>query len=159
VLILGGRWTENPRALEIGLTSLQWLAAVQKSPGGNFRPIGSNGFYHRKGRPADFDQQPIEANATISACLEAYYATNDEAWYKEAHIAFEWFLGRNDLGVPLYDAKTGGCCDGLHVDRVNQNQGAESTLAYTIAACEMIALENHLKVFQPLTVEPKVAGE
>jgi glycosyltransferase involved in cell wall biosynthesis len=148
VLILGGRWAENPQALEIGLKSLKWLTAVQKSPSGNFRPVGSNGFYRRHEKAAVFDQQPIEANATISACLEAYYATNDEIWRKEARIAFEWFLGRNDLGLPLYDSKTGGCCDGLHVDRVNQNQGAESTLAYILSACEMEALEHNLKVSQ-----------
>jgi glycosyltransferase involved in cell wall biosynthesis len=133
VLILSGRWADNPRAFEIGLRSLRWLVSVQKAPQGHFRPIGSAGFYVRGGKRADFDQQPIEAHSTISACLEAYRSTNDRYWHEQASIAFEWFLGRNDLGLSLYDAKTGGCCDGLHMDRVNQNQGAESTLAYLIA--------------------------
>lgn len=151
VLILSGRWTENQQAFDIGLRSLRWLVAIQKAPHGHFRPIGSEGFYVRGEKRADFDQQPIEAHSTISACLEAYRSTNDATWHEEARIAFEWFLGRNDLGLSLYDSKTGGCCDGLHVDRVNQNQGAESTLAYLIALSEMELLENDLKAFQKST--------
>ena len=148
VLILAGRWADNSRAYDIGLRSLRWLVSVQKTPQGHFRPIGSNGFYPRNGKAAKFDQQPIEAHATISACLEAYRTTKDTFWQDEARTAFEWFLGRNDLGLPLYDPKTGGCCDGLHIDRVNQNQGAESTLAYLISLSEMELLEHDLKSFQ-----------
>jgi len=148
VLILSGRWAENARAFEIGLKSLRWLASVQKSPRGDFRPIGSNGFYPRGGKPAEFDQQPIEAHCMVSACLEAYRSTNDATWHEEARLAFEWFLGRNDLGISLYNPTTGGCCDGLHMDRVNLNQGAESTLAYLMALSEMELLEHDLKSFQ-----------
>lgn len=148
VLILAGRWADNSRAYEIGLRSLRWLVSIQKTPQGHFRPIGSNGFYTQGGKAAKFDQQPIEAHATISACLEAYRSTKDTFWQEEARTAFEWFLGRNDLGLPLYDPKTGGCCDGLHIDRVNQNQGAESTLAYLISLSEMELLEHDLKSFQ-----------
>ncbi len=151
MLILSGRWADNPRAFEIGLRSLRWLVSVQKAPQGHFRPIGSAGFHVRGGKRADFDQQPIEAHSTISACLEAYRSTNDPTWHEEARIAFEWFLGRNDLGLSLYDSKTGGCCDGLHVDRVNQNQGAESTLAYLIALSEMELLEHDIKAFKKPT--------
>jgi glycosyltransferase involved in cell wall biosynthesis len=148
VLILGGRWADNARAFEIGLKSLRWLVSVQKSPHGHFRPIGSNGFHHRGGTPAEFDQQPIEAHSTVSACLEAYRSTNDATWHEEARLAFEWFLGRNDLGLSLYNPTTGGCCDGLHMDRVNLNEGAESTLAYLMALSEMELLEHDLKSFQ-----------
>ena len=151
VMILSGRWADNPHAFEIGLRSLRWLVSVQKAEQGHFRPIGSTGFYPRNGKRADFDQQPIEAHSTISACLEAYRSTNDATWHEEARIAFEWYLGRNDLGVALYDSKTGGCCDGLHIDRVNQNQGAESTLAYLISLSEMELLEQDLKAFQKPT--------
>ncbi|SDT97471.1 Glycosyltransferase involved in cell wall bisynthesis [Verrucomicrobium sp. GAS474] len=157
VLILSGRWADNPKAFEIGLKSLRWLVDVQKSPGqmAHFRPIGSEGFYKRGGKPALFDQQPVEALATISACLEAYRSTNDPAWHREARIAFEWFLGRNDLGLALCDPKTGACCDGLHIDRVNQNRGAESTLSYLISLSEMKLLENNLKAFhEPLPLPP-----
>ncbi len=136
-LILGGQWMPNPEALEIGLESLRWLASVQKTRSGHFRPIGSNGFYERDGAHADFDQQPVEALAMVSACLEARRATQNESWSREAKRAFEWFLGRNDLGVPLYDPSSGGCSDGLHQDRVNENQGAESTLAFQLALAEM----------------------
>ncbi|HXV43397.1 MAG TPA: hypothetical protein VEC96_10060, partial [Anaerolineae bacterium] len=89
--------------------------------------------------------QPIEASTMISACLEAYRMTGDESWYQEARRSFEWFLGRNDLGLPLYDPTTGGCRDGLHPDRVNRNQGAESTLAFLLARSEMQLAENVIK--------------
>ena len=151
VLILSGRWADNAQAFEIGLRSLRWLISVQKSPQGHFRPIGSDGFYLRSGKRANFDQQPIEAHSTISACLEAYRSTDDPVWHEEARLAFEWFLGRNDLGLSLYDSETGGCRDGLHVDRVNQNQGAESTLSYLMALSEMELLEHDLKVFKKPT--------
>jgi len=151
VLILSGRWADNQRAFDIGLRSLRWLVSVQKAPQGHFRPIGSEGFYVRGEKRADFDQQPIEAHSTISACLEAYRSTDDATWHEDARVAFEWFLGRNDLGLSLYDSKTGGCCDGLHVDRMNQNQGAESTLAYLIALSEMELLEHDLKAFKKPT--------
>jgi glycosyltransferase involved in cell wall biosynthesis len=150
-LILSGRWANNPRALEIGLESLRWLAKVKQAPRGHFRPIGSNGFYTRGEEPANFDQQPLEAHAMVSACIEAYRATEDLFWLDEAHLAFEWFLGRNDLGMPLYDANSGGCRDGLHEDRVNQNQGAESTLAFLLSLAEMQYLENSLAAFRQAT--------
>jgi len=127
-LILSGQWMPHPEALDIGLKSLRWLASLHKTQAGHFRPIGSNGFYVRDGTRADYDQQPVEAQAMVSACLEAFRATQDAAWSLEARRAFEWFLGRNDLGLPLYDSSTGGCSDGLHSDRVNENQGAESSL-------------------------------
>jgi glycosyltransferase involved in cell wall biosynthesis len=136
-LLLSGQWMPHPEALEIGLKSLRWLASIQKTQSGCFRPIGSNGFYARDGARADFDQQPVEAQAMVSACLEAFRATQDKMWSREAKRAFEWFLGRNDLGLPLYDSTTGGCGDGLHHDRVNENQGAESSLAFHLALADM----------------------
>ncbi len=145
-LILSGQSTPHPRALDIGLRSLRWLASIQTTQSGCFRPIGSNGFYERGGSRADFDQQPVEAQAMVSACHEAHRATQDGFWEEEAKRAFEWFLGRNDLSVPLYDFGTGGCSDGLHADRTSENQGAESTLAFHIALAEMSRAE------QPITV-------
>src|SRR5205814_9554351 len=121
---------------------------IQTTQAGNFRPIGSNGFYQRNGARADFDQQPVEAQAMVSACLEAFRATQDATWSREAKRAFEWFLGRNDLGLALYDSSTGGCRDGLHIDRLSQNQGAESTLAFLLALTEMQALQNTLTSFK-----------
>src|SRR5690606_3121079 len=136
-LIICGNRTSNPEALEIGMRSLRWLASLQTTQAEHFRPIGSNGFYVQNGARADFDQQPVEAQAMVSACLEAYRATGDQAWFKEARRAFAWFFGRKDLGLPKYDPGTGGCGDGLHNDRVNENQGAESTLAFHLALAEM----------------------
>jgi hypothetical protein len=150
-ILLSGRWANNSEALEVGLKSLRWLCSVQRSPKGCFRPVGSNGFYSRGELPADFDQQPIEAHATMSACIEAYRTTDDTFWLDEARRSFDWFLGRNDLGLPLYDSRTGGCCDGLLEDRVNQNQGAESTLAWLLSVAEMILLESSLAAFDKAT--------
>jgi glycosyltransferase involved in cell wall biosynthesis len=148
-LILSGQWMPDKKALSIGLDSLRWLVSIQKTQSGCFRPIGSNGFYERFGTRADFDQQPVEAQAMISACLEAHRATGDPVWFKEARRAFEWFLGRNDLGLALYDFTTGGCSDGLHADRVNENQGAESTLAFHLALVEMNAAEHPITLPLP----------
>lgn len=136
-LILTGSQTNDEEMLEIGLTSLRWLIDHQTGCSGCFSPIGCNGFWVRGTPAADFDQQPIEAYATLNACLEAYQATGDEVWLKDAQRAFDWFLGDNDLGVPLYDPHSGGCRDGLHVDRPNENQGAESTLAFLLSLADM----------------------
>jgi hypothetical protein len=147
-MILSGRAMNNEGMLELGLKTLRWLVKLQTSDAGSFRPVGSNGFYARGQERALFDQQPIEAQATVSACIEAYHATNDAFWVAEARRAFEWFLGRNDLGLALYDSSTGGCRDGLHVDRLSQNEGAESTLAFLLALAEMQALQNSLTSFK-----------
>ncbi|MCU0779969.1 MAG: glycosyltransferase family 4 protein [Akkermansiaceae bacterium] len=136
-LLLTGHALPHADALEAGLKSLHWLVSLQQTQAGHFRPIGSNGFYRRNGERADFDQQPVEAQAMVAACLSAGRITGDGAWRREARRAFEWFLGRNDLGEALYDPKTGGCSDGLHRDRVNENQGAESTLAFHLSLAEM----------------------
>lgn len=136
-LLLCGRWLARGEMAEAALRSLDWLTNIQRSEEGHFVPIGNQGFFRRAGERARFDQQPIEAHATLSACLEAYRTTGDERWWSEAQRAFDWFLGRNDVGLPLYDPTTGGCCDGLHPQRVNRNQGGESTLAYLLALTEM----------------------
>ena len=150
-LILSGRASGQPEVFERGLQALRWLAEVQTSEHGHFRPIGSNGFYQRGGTRANFDQQPIEAQAMVSACLEAYRATSELWWYEQAQRAFDWFLGWNDLGLELYAPNTGGCRDALHVDRVNGNQGAESTLAFLLSQAELQLMQNAVTVFnQPV---------
>jgi glycosyltransferase involved in cell wall biosynthesis len=146
-LIASGRDGEDGRALEIGLDALRWLVGVQRATQGHFRAIGCRGFYRKGEAPARFDQQPIEANATVAACLEAYRATQDPRWMDEARSSFEWFLGRNDLGLELYDPATGGCCDGLEEHGVNRNEGAESTLAFLLSLAEMNLLESSLAAF------------
>ncbi len=128
-LLMCGQWIPNAEMLEAGLESLGWLTALQRE-NEHFVPIGSNGFYCQDGERARFDQQPVEAQTMISACLEAYRVTGEARWHTEAQRIFEWYLGRNDLHLSVYDPLTGGCQDGLHPDRVNENQGAESTLAF-----------------------------
>ena len=147
-LILTGRTTGQQAVLERGLQALRWLTELQISEKGHFRSIGTNGFYRRGGMRANFDQQPIEAQAMVSACLEAYRATSDLWWYEQAQRAFDWFIGWNDLGLELCSPKTGGCRDGLHVDRVNRNQGAESTLAFLLSLAEMRLAQNMLTSFK-----------
>ncbi len=147
-LIAAGHESGNARALEVGLHSLGWLVTVQTAPQEHFRAIGSNGFYRKGQTKARFDQQPIEAAATVSACLEAYRVTQKNNWMKEARSAFEWFLGRNDLGLDVYDPATGGCFDGLQEDRLNRNQGAESTLAFLLSLAEISLLESSLVAFR-----------
>jgi glycosyltransferase involved in cell wall biosynthesis len=149
-LIVSGLAAGQPPVLERGLQSLRWLMELQTSEHGHLRPIGSNGFYPRGGRRADFDQQPIEAQALVSACLAAYRATADGWWHEQAQRAFDWFLGWNDLGLELYSPGTGGCRDALHVDRVNENSGAESTLAFLLSLAEMQLMQNTSTIFKQL---------
>jgi hypothetical protein len=141
-LLIAGCRSDNKRMIDVGCASLRWLVAEQHR--GNdavFVPMGSRGFFRADCEKARFDQQPIEACATISACVQAYRLTHEQHWIDEARCAFRWFLGENDLQVPLYDPVTGGCRDGLHPDRVNENQGAESTLSFLMALLDMQGVE------------------
>jgi glycosyltransferase involved in cell wall biosynthesis len=141
-LIRAGLRAANEEMLAAGLAALNWLVSIQRcEEKGHFVPIGSQGFYSKNTEKARFDQQPVEAGAVVSACLQAHRATGDERWRKEAWGAFNWFLGDNDLQIALYDPTTGGCRDGLHRDRANENQGAESTLSFLMALLEMRKLE------------------
>ncbi|MBN1758593.1 MAG: glycosyltransferase family 4 protein [Chitinispirillaceae bacterium] len=143
-MIMSGHWIPDTDMMNEGFESLRWLTDLQRdgAEGGHFVPVGSNGFYKKGSERARFDQQPVEAQTMVSACLEAYRISGDKKWHKEARRAFEWFLGRNDLNLPLYDPTTGGCRDGLHPDRPNENQGAESTLAFLQALMELRLAEN-----------------
>jgi len=141
-LIRAGTRSSNDAMVSAGLEALDWLARIQRCEiKGHFVPIGSHGFYSKKTEKARFDQQPIEACSAVSAYLQAYRATGKGRWRKEAWTAFNWFLGDNDLQIALYDPTTGGCRDGLHPDRPNENQGAESTLSFLMALLEMRKLE------------------
>jgi hypothetical protein len=134
--------SSDDRMLSASLESLDWLLNVQRcESNGHFVPIGSQGFYRQMGERARFDQQPVEAAGMVSACLQAYRVTGDDRWRSEAWSVFKWFFGDNDLKLSLYDSTTGGCRDGLHPDRVNENQGAESTLSFLTALAEMQLLE------------------
>jgi hypothetical protein len=136
-LIATGTSTKTPAYVEAGLRSLRWLMTVQTSPSGFFRPVGTDSFGDRRKPPRLFDQQPLEATATISACLAAWRAEGDIAWRADAALAFAWFLGGNDLSLSLVDPETGSCRDGLHRDRTNENKGGESVVSYLLALSEI----------------------
>ena len=153
VLLQYGHSNNDHEALAIGLESLAWLVEIQQSDQGWIMPIGNQGFYSKGGPISHFDQQPVEVHALVSACLDAYRATKNPEWHTHAIQAFEWFLGRNALGVSVYDKVTGGCRDGLQIDRLNENQGAESTLAFIQSMLEIrqFATENRF----PLRINGK----
>jgi glycosyltransferase involved in cell wall biosynthesis len=136
-LLAAGASLDDERMSVAGVRSLAWLADVQRSADGYFAPIGSEGWYQRGGVKAGFDQQPVEACAMVAACREAERVTGEQRWAGHARRAFAWFLGQNQLQQSLYDPSTGGCRDGLHPDRMNDNQGAESTVSFLLALVEM----------------------
>lgn len=144
--------SKDERLVSIGLSALRWLVDLQTAPNGHFQPIGSNGFYTKGHHRAYFDQQPLEAQSTVSACLAAFDVTSEEEWHRSAIRIFKWFLGYNDLGLSVYDQHTGGCRDGLHIDRANQNQGAESTLSYLLALAELHAIQRQRTIVKPVDV-------
>ena len=136
-LITTGLATKTPAYVEAGLRSLRWLVTQQTTATGQFRPVGTAGFGEMRCRPRAFDQQPLEATATISACTAAWCATHDSEWNAEAARVFAWFLGSNDLSVSLVDLETGSCRDGLHPDRPNENRGGESVVSYLLGLSEI----------------------
>jgi glycosyltransferase involved in cell wall biosynthesis len=145
-LIQTGKSARKPHYVEAGFDALRWLMAQQRAPSGCFRPAGSEGFGKFRQTPAPFDQQPVEALAAISACLCAWRAEQRPdaraEWQSGAMRAFGWFLGQNDLQISLIDHDSGGCLDGLHPDRANQNMGAESALSYLLALVEIRQFEH-----------------
>jgi len=153
-LLVVGSACADDRMISAGLEALSWLMKTQHcETNRHFVPIGSQGFYRQGGDKARFDQQPIEAAGAVSACLEAYRVTGEKRWRNEAWSVFNWFLGDNDLQVPLYDSVTGGCRDGLHPERANQNEGAESTLSFLMALLEMGAVVDSESLSETLAPE------
>ncbi len=147
-LLLSGQWMQRGDMVDMGLNTLEWLIKIQ-TENGHFVPVGNNGWYERNGIKARFDQQPMEAHAMIEASVEAFNVTRDRKWIDTARLCFNWFLGQNDLNTPLYDPKTGGCRDGLTADGVNQNEGAESTLAWLLSLIAMHKLSADNILVQP----------
>jgi len=141
-LIMSGQWLQRGDMVEAGLKSLEWLMQVQTDPKGYFVPVGNHGWMTRDGHRARFDQQPVEALNMIEACREAFNTTGERKWIDYAQRCLDWFLGKNDLNVLLYDYKTGGCCDGLNADGANRNQGAESTLAWLLSLLNLYSMRS-----------------
>jgi len=136
-LIVTGLAVRSAEFVDAGLRTLHWLMALQTTSAGVFRPVGSSSFGDKRMAPQPFDQQPLEVTATVSACLAAWRVEGDPEWRADAMHAFAWFFGDNDLSLPLVDPETGGCRDGLHPDRVNENQGGESVVSYLLSQLEM----------------------
>jgi glycosyltransferase involved in cell wall biosynthesis len=148
-LIQTGLATRTQSYLDVGLRSLRWLMSIQTTPAGHFRPVGTMGFGHARQKPEAFDQQPVEASATISACLAASGADNSPEWPEGARRAFAWFLGENDLQTSLIDPSTGSCSDGLHPNRTNENKGAESVLSYLLGLVEIGQMKSAVAIARP----------
>jgi glycosyltransferase involved in cell wall biosynthesis len=136
-LMLTGLATQTPDYVDAGIRSLRWLMTRQTTPTGQFRPVGTAGFGELRQPPRAFDQQPVEATATIAACLTAWRADGDAEWKAIATNVFAWFLGRNDLSIALVDPETGSCRDGLHPDRANENRGGESVVSYLLGLADI----------------------
>ncbi|MFD0631433.1 glycosyltransferase [Catenulispora yoronensis] len=135
-LLAGGERAGDAAVVERALRALDWYLGqvgigADAAPDARLRLVGN--LWRRKGAPIpdyEGDEQPIDATAVVEACVEAWRVTGREFYAVRARRAFDWFLGANRLGVPLYDAASGGGRDGLRADDANPNQGAESTLAY-----------------------------
>jgi len=152
-LLLAGQWMQRGDMIEMGLRALDWLVRAQTGLHGEFAPVGNHLWYPRGGEKARFDQQPIEAQTMLEACLQARNLTGDDRWAVEARRSFNWFLGKNELGQALYDYQTGGCRDGLTADGPNQNEGAESTLAWLVSLLAIKSLkpiQEELDLKEPL---------
>lgn len=147
-LIVAGKSIPNQEMYDTGIKALKWLLKVQTAPEGHLSVIGNDGWLDKNGNRSMFDQQPIEVKSLIDACLEVYVSTGDKKWFEESERCLSWFLGHNDLQLPVCDYKTGGCGDGLESQGVNGNQGAESTLAWIISLVSMhtaMGLQFHLE--------------
>ncbi len=171
-LLLAGPAMRRPEMTRAALRSLDWLLDQQTQAGADgsthLSIIGNDGWLRRGVGRARFDQQPLEAYALADACLAAARVVDDaqeaRRWADRAWWCFGWFVGRNDLGVPLYHPDTGGCQDGLRPDGPNKNQGAESILAYLLTVLELHRYradqmgDHHVAVKPPKTLGLGVIG-
>jgi glycosyltransferase involved in cell wall biosynthesis len=132
-LIAAGVRLERPEWIGLGTSVLDWLFAAQTGPDGRLMPVGNHGWWPRGGEPARWDQQPIEPASLVFAAAAALEATGEGRWAPAATRAYRWFLGANELGIPLADPDRGACRDGLGSDGANRNEGAESTLAWLLS--------------------------
>ena len=144
-MIRAGQALERDDLVRCGLSTLEWIVEKQTSPEGRFRAVGTESFGREYGDPLLFDQQPLEAQATVDACVAAFDATGDRRWVDEAMRAYGWFLGQNDLDMPLASSDDGGCFDGLMPTGLNRNQGAESILALQLAGCAISGVSKRVE--------------
>jgi hypothetical protein len=131
-LLISGKCLDNSEYTSKGLQALEFLIGKTFSPD-MYMPIGHSHWYTNNGKRSQYDQQPEDPTSMILALSCAYDYTHNDEYKNLARKCFSWFLGNNSLDKPLYDEKSGGCCDGLHPDRVNLNQGAESLVSYLMS--------------------------
>lgn len=136
-LMMAGALLKDSALLNCGFSTLEWIVAAQSTPDGRFRAVGTESFGRAYSQPLPFDQQPLEAHATVDAAETAWMLSGDRKWLAVADNTYRWFLGQNDLSLLLATPDDGGCYDGLTPTGVNQNQGAESLLALQLASCAM----------------------
>jgi glycosyltransferase involved in cell wall biosynthesis len=144
-LLRAGKALRRDDLIACGTKTLDWIIARQTSPEGRFRAVGSESFNRPYQAPLPYDQQPLEAQATIEACEAAFEATGERRWIDEALKAYHWYLGLNDLDLPLATVHDGGCFDGLMPTGLNRNQGAESILALQLASCAISGLSKQVE--------------
>ncbi len=138
------RMTGSQEHLQVAEESMDFLIKTQMVDG-VFVPIGNDGWYKRGEKRALYDQQPLEAAAMVDSAVEAYYATKNDSYVSLARRTFEWFLGKNSRNVVVYDAQTGGCCDGICAETLNANEGAESSVSYLLTRLKVEELNDFLK--------------
>lgn len=154
-LIVAGKCMPDIEMYNAGIRALKWLLKVQTASDGHLSIIGNSGWFDKNGNRSMFDQQPIEVKSLISACLDVYTMTGEQEWFEEGKRCLGWFLGHNDLQIPVCDSETGGCADGLEKQGVNSNQGAESTLAWVISLINMNKVMGLQQYPLDKNIEPK----
>ncbi len=123
---------KDKKYLEVAMESMNFLERTVLKHG-YLSLVGNDEWYEKGGTPSQYAQQPIDAMVMVQLAYQAYIFTKNEVYLHMMSTSFMWFLGENDLSVPVYDFETAGCFDGLEQHGLNQNQGAESTLAYLIS--------------------------
>ncbi|MEI7482115.1 MAG: hypothetical protein WCK75_07180 [Elusimicrobiota bacterium] len=131
---------KSAQYLDTAVKTLDFLIKVNFPQGNMLRIVGNKGWYPKGGKPALYDQQPTDAASMAEACATAYRVTGLAVYKDRALNSFEWFLGNNISGKPIYDAATGGSRDGLKESEINNNEGAESSIMFVIAHLTLLEI-------------------
>lgn len=148
-LVRAGRVLQRTELVVAGCAMLDYYANLTLE-NGTFVPIGNAGWFAPGAPRPRYAQQPLEAAALVGASLAALDATGDERYRPLAEAGYDWFFGRNTLGLTL--VAEGACHDGLEADGVNENMGAESTLAFLMSAFSMVEAAKRITLPRTLRV-------
>jgi uncharacterized protein YyaL (SSP411 family) len=132
---------KSAQYLATAVKTLDFLIKVNFPKGEMLQLIGNKGWYNKGGKPALYDQQPTDAAAMVEACAAAYRVTGVKSYDEKALRSFEWFLGNNISGKPVYDSASGGSRDGIKESGINMNEGAESSIAVVNSLVTLIAAQ------------------